>query len=116
MITKAGQDSYDSLRHFLRDQFRRGVHKGPPNEKDQLLVIRPPKPRPDAVLQLWTDLPDEAITALAQLLYDMRTAQPAQPGAGRRWYWNGTARRWQLLEVPPDQKPGETGSSQPHET
>ncbi|HEY1642899.1 MAG TPA: hypothetical protein VGG35_19570 [Streptosporangiaceae bacterium] len=54
-----------------------------------------------AVLQIWTELPDEAIAALSQLLYALRAAPPAGPGAGQRWYWNGGTRRWELLRLPP---------------
>jgi hypothetical protein len=102
MVTKAGEDSYNGLRHWLVEMFRRSLpprHK--PDRRDQPLVISPPPgPRPDALLQVWTDLPDEAITALSQLLYDMRTAQPSAPDAERRWYWNSGARRWELLYLP----------------
>jgi hypothetical protein len=102
MVTKAGEDSYDGLRHWLLDVFRRALpprHK--PDPRDQLLVIsQPPDKQHAALLQVWTDLPDEAITALSQLLYDMRIAQPAKQDSEKRWYWNNGTRRWELLQLP----------------
>ena len=116
MIAKAGEDSYDGLRRYLGSLFRHSVPSpDQPNPRDQLLVIAPPDEQPPtAVLQVWADLPDEAISALTQLLYDLRTAQQPDPGAERRWYWNGTARRWQILDLPPagDGSPGL--GDQPH--
>jgi hypothetical protein len=106
MVTKAGEDSYDGLRRWLGDRFRRALpprHR--PDQRDQLLVIGPSPGRPeDAVVQVWTDLPDEAITALSQLLYDLRAAQVARPEGGKAWYWNNVSRRWELLELPPTKK------------
>jgi hypothetical protein len=116
MITKAGEDSYEGLRKYLRSLFRHSVPSPDrPARVDQLLIIAPPDGQPPAaVLQVWTDLPDEAISALTQMLYDMRAAQQPDPAAERRWYWNGAARRWQILQLPPagDGPPG-TGD-QPH--
>ncbi len=102
MVTKAGEDSYNGLRRWLLEVFH-GVlpprHK--PDAQDQLLVISPPPgQQPAALLQVWTDLPDEAITALSQLLYDMRLAQPTASDAAKRWYWNTSSRRWELLQLP----------------
>jgi hypothetical protein len=133
MMAKAGQDSYDGLRRWLLETFR-GVlpprHK--PDRKGQVLLVSPPPGEPPAaVLQVWTDLPDEAIAALSQLLYDLRRTQraqaaerhrrwsprrrsvaPAQP-AEQRWYWNGGTRRWELLQLPPDQADQGNATSSP---
>jgi hypothetical protein len=102
MITKAAEDSYKGLRRHLKACFGKAMasHETPDRD-DQLVVIRPPEgQQPSAVLQIWTDLPDEAISALSQLLYDLRTTQPPPHGAECRWYWNGTARRWEALQLP----------------
>ena len=114
MISKAGQDSYDALREHLRSLFTRSAsRRGKTHEEDQVLVVKQSESFQDsAVLQIWTDLPDEAITALAQLLYDMRTAHPAESGTGRRWYWNGVAHRWQLLKEAPHQPQKPAGNRQ----
>lgn len=101
MISKAAEDSYAALRTYLREHFRRRAEPHSPSDLDQLLIVRPPDgERPDAVLQVWTDLPDDAIAALVQLLHDMRSLEPSNQGE-RRWYWNSTAHRWQILELPP---------------
>ncbi len=102
MVTKAGEDSYDRLRHWLRDVFRRSLPPPQqPDQRDQLLVVgQPPDQPPAALLQIWTDLPDEAITALSQLTHDLRTAPATEPAAGQRWYWNTGSRCWELLQLP----------------
>jgi hypothetical protein len=106
MVTKAGEDSYDGLRHWLAERFRRALparHR--PDPRDQLLIVgeRPGRPQ-DALLQVWTDLPDEAVAALSQLLYDLRAAPAARPETGKTWSWNSVNHRWELLELPPAKK------------
>ena len=114
MVTKAGEDSYNGLRRWLLEVFG-GVlpprHK--PDGRDQLLIISPsPDRQPAALLQVWTDLPDEAITALSQLLYDMRLTQSTASDTGKRWYWNTSSHRWELLQLPQDHgSHGDTASS-----
>jgi hypothetical protein len=106
MITKAAEDSYQGLRRHLKACFSRVMmsHETP-HRDDQLLVVRPPEGQhPGAVLQIWTDLPDEAISALSQLLYNLRTAQPPLRGAECRWYWNGTISRWEALQLPEEHR------------
>lgn len=102
MVTKAAEDSYYGLRRHLKACFSKAMAPAEtPHRDDQLLVIRPPEgPPPGAVLQIWADLPDEAVSALSQLLYDLRNAQPPCPGAECRWHWNGSARRWEALQLP----------------
>jgi hypothetical protein len=106
MAAKAAEDSYAGLRRWLVAAFRSvlpPMHK--PDRQDQLLIVSPPEQppgqppagQPAAVLQVWTDLPDEAITALSQLLHDLRAAGPAGQETERRWYWNGRNRRWEVL-------------------
>jgi hypothetical protein len=108
MIAQAAEDSYKGLRRYLKARFGKAMAPGEtPHRDDQVLVIRPPEgEQPGAVLQIWADLPDEAISALSQLLYDLRRTQPPLPGTECRWYWNGAARRWEALLLPePGQDP-----------
>ncbi|HMG64752.1 MAG TPA: hypothetical protein VK599_17555, partial [Streptosporangiaceae bacterium] len=74
MISKAAEDSYQGLRRHLKACFAKVMAaRETPDRDDQLLVIRPPDEQgPGAVLQIWTDLPDEAVSALSQLLYNLR--------------------------------------------
>jgi hypothetical protein len=115
MITKAAEDSYNGLRRHLKACFSKAMApRETPHRDDQLLVVQAPDGhQPDAVLQIWADLPDEAISALSQLLYDLRNAQPPPHGAECRWYWNGTARRWEALRLPGSGQdpPGSGGTS-----
>jgi hypothetical protein len=100
MIAKAAEESYNGLRRLLKTRFGKVAHeRDEPDRDDQLLVVRPPEDEPPgAVLQVWTDLPDEAIVALSQLLHDLRTIQT--PGdAETRWYWNASTRRWEVLKL-----------------
>src|SRR5580658_3453820 len=80
---------------------RRPAPRHKPDGRDQLLIVSPPPDQqPAALVQVWTDLPDEAITALSQLLYDMRGTQSRASDAGKRWYWNTSSHRWELLQLP----------------